>query len=356
MTEITLNAKYLKSVIHCGAGSFEAYAPKLRDRQLFIVTDKNVFALYRRLMWDTFGDNAHIKILPAGENSKTQRYLFEILQAMAEADMKRSCTVVAFGGGVVGDIAGLAASLYMRGVRLVQIPTTLLSQVDSSVGGKTAVDFKKIKNLIGTFYQPEEVIVDPRFLETLPKREIRCGLGEIIKYGALDKQIYTWLTDNADKLFDLDFLGSVTASCIRCKARIAEGDERDLNGLRKTLNLGHTTGHALELFYGRKSHGEFVLIGAYYEMFIAKASGVGGGTYFDNLASLIKCVIHKIPAYENIEEAARLAVYDKKNVASGSISLIVPKREGECEELVLGTEEYVRLICACRDSLKDVNL
>ena len=351
MTDIKLKTGN-SSIIHCGKGAFEAYAPALKDRQIFIVTDKNVFFYYRRLLWETFGDCTPIKILPAGEKCKTQRYLFEILQAMVDADMKRNCTVIAFGGGVVGDIAGLAASLYMRGVHLVQIPTTLLSQVDSSVGGKTAVDFKKIKNLIGTFYQPEEVIVDPRFLETLPAREIRCGLGEIIKYAALDKNIYNKLIENSSYIFDLDFLGNITADCIRHKAEVVSKDEHDLNGVRKTLNLGHTTGHAFELYYGRKSHGEFVLIGAYYEMYIAKSLKIGGGVYFENLISLIKAVIKKIPAYEEIEKAAAFAKFDKKNEQEAKVSIIVPKTEGESKEIILDINEYIKLITECRDILK----
>lgn len=350
MTDITLKTPTTNSIIHCGEGAFEKYAPALKDRQLFIVTDKNVFGIYRYLLWETFGNNVPIKILPAGESSKTQRYLMEIIQSMADAELTRNSCVIAFGGGVVGDIAGLAASLYMRGVHLVQIPTTLLSQVDSSVGGKTAVDFKKVKNLIGAFYQPEEVIVDPRFLETLPAREIRCGLGEIIKHGALDKEIYNKLV-SADDLFDLGFLGSIAADNIRYKADIVSKDERE-SGLRKVLNLGHTTGHAFELFYGRKSHGEFVLIGMYYEMYIARSYGIGGGAYFDNLVSLIKAVIKKIPAYDDIENAARMAKYDKKNTASAKVTIVVPNTAGRSAELVIGIDDYVRLITECRDFLK----
>lgn len=264
--------------------------------------------------------------------------------------MERGCRVIAFGGGVVGDIAGLAAALYMRGVHLVQIPTTLLAQVDSSVGGKTAIDFKRVKNLIGTFYQPEEVIVDPMFLKTLPKREIRCGLGEIIKYGALNKEIYEKLLKNSDKLNNFDFLEEISADCIRHKAEIVSGDERDLYGLRKTLNLGHTTGHAFELYYGRKSHGEFVLIGTYYEMYIARAIGLGGGAYYDNLISLIKTVIKNIPAYENIENAVNFAMHDKKNTGK-KISVIVPVSEGVCTEILLEPDEYSALLIECRDML-----
>ena len=188
MKEIVLKTNTQKSVIYCGSGAFEKYAHTEGD--LFVVTDSNVYSLYSGLIEKTFS-GAAVKVIRAGEKSKNSRTLFSILQAMVSAGLKRGGTVVAFGGGVVGDIAGLAASLYMRGTHLVQIPTTLLSQVDSSVGGKTAIDFKKVKNLIGTFYQPEKVIVDPMFLKTLPDREINCGLGEIIKYGALDKEIYS---------------------------------------------------------------------------------------------------------------------------------------------------------------------
>ena len=351
MTDITIKTATVNSVIHCGEGAFEKYAPQLKGKQLFIVTDKNVFSYYRELIWKTFGESVPVKILPAGETSKTQRYLFEILREMAAAGIHRNGYVIAMGGGVVGDIAGLAASLYMRGVHLVQIPTTLLSQVDSSVGGKTAVDFENVKNLIGTFYQPEEVIVDPMFLKTLPVREIRCGLGEIIKHGALDKEIYRKLIAACD-LFDLDFLGSIVPDNIRYKADIVSKDERE-SGLRKVLNLGHTTGHAFELYYRRKSHGEFVLIGMYYEMYIARSQGLGSDEYFNELEKLIKKVVNKIPAYDYIENAALKAKFDKKNSGDTKVTLVVTNKEGICAEITMGTDEYIKLITDCRDELKE---
>ncbi|MDE6597452.1 MAG: 3-dehydroquinate synthase [Clostridia bacterium] len=355
MTDITIKTNTVNSVIHCGEGAFEKYAPELKGKQLFIVTDKNVFSYYRELIWKTFGNSVPVKILPAGETSKTQRYLFEILREMAAAGIRRSGYVIAFGGGVVGDIAGLASSLYMRGVHLVQIPTTLLSQVDSSVGGKTAVDFENVKNLIGTFYQPEEVIVDLRFLDTLPDREIRCGLGEIIKYGALDSKIYSKLANNIENLTSKQFLGDITADCINHKAEVVKKDEHDLTGVRKTLNLGHTTGHAFELYYRRKSHGEFVLIGMIYEMYIARAQGLGSDNYFDTLERLIKKVIKKLPAYDDIEKAALMAKFDKKNEGDKKVSLVVPNKQGMSAEIILGIDEYVKLITECRDKLKEQN-
>lgn len=340
MTDLTLKTLSCTSRIYCGEGAFSKYAPLISGRK-FVVTDTNVKKLYTELI-EKYFDGADIFVLPAGERSKNLSSLTKILSAMADAGLKRDSTVVALGGGVVGDIAGLAASLYMRGVNLVQIPTTLLAQVDSSVGGKTAVDFKNIKNLVGAFYQPREVIVDPMFLKTLPAREIRCGLGEIIKYAALNKDIFHKLINNNENLFNLDFLGKITEDCIKHKIKVVSADERDLNGARKALNLGHTTGHALELFYRRKSHGEYVLTGMYYELFIAEKLNIGGGEYFGNLRQLIKKVI-KIPVYGDIEKAAGYAVMDKKNQGD-DISLIVAKKEGESVEINLGFEEYVRLL------------
>lgn len=351
MKDILLKTPSQGSIIHCGSGTFEKYAPKLAERQLFVVTDSNVFAYYRYDVWRIFGDNVPIHIIPAGETGKTLRNLTAILRAMLNAKMRRNCTVVAFGGGVVGDIAGLAASLYMRGVHLVQIPTTLLAQVDSSVGGKTAVDFEGVKNVIGSFYQPEEVIADPLFLKTLPDREIRCGLGEIVKYGALSSHILSLLQANVSNLKSPEFLEEITYECIAHKAEVVMQDEHDLNGLRKTLNLGHTTGHAFELFYSKKSHGEFVLIGMYYELYMAEKLNTCSENYANTVRKLILSVIKKIPVYRDVDEVVDLARFDKKN-EDKNISLVVPQSEGKCTEIKLSVDEYSQLLTECAQSLK----
>ncbi len=351
MNDVILRTPTVESVIHCGDGAFARYAPALAARRLFVVTDSNVFAYYRYLIWQTFGDETPVHILPAGETSKTMRNLTAILRAMVQAEIKRGDTVIAFGGGVVGDIAGLAASLYMRGVRLVQIPTTLLAQVDSSVGGKTAVDFEGVKNLVGSFYQPEEVICDPVFLKTLPDREVRCGLGEIVKYGALDGEIYSELIANSQNLKTPEFLDKITYMCVRHKAEVVSADEHDLNGRRKTLNLGHTTGHAFELFYRKKSHGEYVLIGTYYELYIAEKLNVCGHDYAESIRKLINAVIGKVPAFADVRSAARLAKFDKKNSGS-QISLVVPAERGRCAEISLDEESYPALLEECAARLK----
>lgn len=352
MKEIKISVASGESVIYCGSGAFEERATRLRDKKPFIITDSNVFSLYGNLIKSTFGE-VPVYVIPAGERSKNYRQLIKILRAMLQSGVTRASTVVAMGGGVVGDIAGLAACLYMRGVRLVQIPTTLLSQVDSSVGGKTAVDFEGVKNAVGAFYQPQEVIVDNRFLNTLPRRELRCGLGEIIKYGGLDGGIYQKLLNNSNSLFNAEFFEDIVYDCIAHKAKVVAEDERDTSGARKTLNLGHTTGHAFELFYKRKSHGEFVLIGTYYELYIAKKLGYCGGEYAENFKKLIKKVIRKIPAYADIEQAARFAKFDKKNTTSSQISLVAPYKIGECKEIILPAERYVELIVECRDEIKE---
>ncbi len=346
MKKLDIKTPSCESTVWCGAGALAKVLPEaLEGRQIFTVTDSNVYELYRELVLRELAPRGHVHVIPAGERSKNYSCLMGILKAMLASGLRRGGTVVALGGGVVGDIAGLAASLYMRGVRLVQVPTTLLSQVDSSVGGKTAIDLCGVKNVVGTFYQPETVIADPVFFDTLPAREIRCGLGEIIKYGALDKDIYIKLIENKNRLARPEFLKGIVYDCIAHKAEVVAADERE-GGIRKTLNLGHTTGHAFELFYKRRSHGEFVLIGMYYELYIALRSGICAPEYAQSLISLIKSVVG-VPAYGNVAEACAGAVHDKKNVGSREIVMVVPAAPGEPRELRLDIDEYTRLLCEC---------
>lgn len=352
MKTLTISTLSGESNITCGSGSFEAFTKRLENKNLYIVTDSNVYKLYTNFISLAFG-NAPVYVIRAGESSKTTNTLIKILSDMHDKRLTRSSTVIALGGGVVGDIAGLAAALYMRGVHLIQVPTTLLAQVDSSVGGKTAVDFEGVKNMVGTFYQPEEVVIDPLFLKTLPRRELRCGLGEIVKYGALNADIYHKLMKNKGKLFTNAFLEDIVFECVTHKANVVCADERDISGIRKTLNLGHTTGHAFELWYGKKSHGEFVLIGMYYELYIASVKGVCGGQYLQNLLALIKKVAGEIPAYDDVVSAAPFAMFDKKNSSPAIISLVVPATEGQSEEIHLPVHEYIGLISACTDAIKE---
>lgn len=339
MKTIEIHTPTQNSVITCERGSFQKYARGfLGGHQNFVLTDSNVHAIYGQEIAEVFG-NTPVYILPAGEENKNQKNLFSILQAMIDAGLHRNSYLFALGGGVVGDIGGLAAALYMRGIHCVQIPTTLLAQVDSSVGGKTAVDMGKVKNVVGAFYQPEAVLVDGSFLKTLPAREIRCGLGEIIKYGALNPSILDNLLENADRLFDLDYLSEITSDCIAHKAEVVRLDEREQN-LRKSLNMGHTTAHALELNYGDLSHGEFVLVGMYYELKIAVAEGLATTEYADLLSGLILRVLGEAPRYAGLDKATEFARLDKKNAASDVVSMIVPAGYGVYAEFKLPFEKY----------------
>lgn len=343
MQTIEVKTKSRPSTVYCGKGAVKQLDHILDGKDVFVVTDKNVYGLYEGFIAENFG-GAPVCVLPAGERHKNRTSLFMILDKMLDARVRRNGTLVALGGGVVGDMAGLAASLYMRGVHAVQIPTTLLAQVDSSVGGKTAIDHRGVKNVIGTFYQPEYVVCDPMFLSTLPKRELKCGLGEIVKTGALDAEILDKLERNAERLFDLAFLEEITADCVRFKAGVVEKDECERSGLRKCLNMGHTTGHALELFYGRRSHGEYVLIGMLFESYIAEKLDICAHDHAEELRALIGRVLKRVPHFKNIADAARAALYDKKNQGKNEISLILPAKRGEFAELRLTDEKYVGYI------------
>lgn len=340
MQTIEIRTKSRPSTVFCGAGAADEIGKVTGGKQLFVLTDSNVYNLYKAFISEKFR-GASVCVVPAGEKNKNRKTLFYALDAMLDAHLRRNGMLVALGGGVVGDMGGLAASLYMRGISAVQIPTTLLAQVDSSVGGKTAIDYRGVKNVIGAFYQPEHVICDPLFLKTLPERELRCGLGEIIKSGALDEGIFRKLCENSDRLYEYSFLEDITADCVKFKAGIVEKDECEKSGLRKCLNMGHTTGHALELYYGRRSHGEYVLIGMIFESYIAQREGVCDAGYAEELRSLIGKVIRRLPVFKNIEEAAGVALYDKKNEGKDEVSLILPKEVGKYCECRLPLRKYI---------------
>ena len=339
MQKIEINTKSRPSTVYCGTGAFEiAYEEILKDKDIFLLTDSNVARIYKDFI-NKYFSNANIFVMPAGEKNKNQKTLFSILDKMVEVGCNRKTTLVALGGGVVGDVGGFASSLYMRGTHIIQIPTTLLAQVDSSVGGKTAIDYKGYKNIIGSFYQPEKVICDPMFLKTLSKREIRCGLGEIIKTAILDAGIYQILKDRK-RLTNLDFIEKLISMCVRFKASVVEKDEQEISGIRKCLNMGHTTAHTLELNYGKLSHGEFVLIGMYYESKIAMDKGICSKEYCQKIIEIIYRVIKEIPVYSDISNSAKSALLDKKNSGKNTVSIIVPKSVGEYSELILPIEEY----------------
>jgi len=253
--------------IHIGTGlvdNADAITPYLAGRQVMIVTNETVAPLYLDALRDALPKHLDVRcvVLPDGERYKTVEQVGHIWDALLEAGFNRRCTLIALGGGVIGDMVGFAAASYQRGVAFIQVPTTLLAQVDSSVGGKTGVNHPLGKNMIGAFWQPTAVIVDIATLSTLPARELSAGLAEVIKYGLIrDEAFLGWLEDNMTPLRDgdADTLAHAVALSCQIKADVVAEDETE-QGVRALLNLGHTFGHAIEAEqgYGCWLHGEAV--------------------------------------------------------------------------------------------------
>ncbi len=346
MEKITLKTPSMEGTIYVGEDVIQSRLPTLTQGQKnFVVTDSNVYALYTD-WFEKYFLNTELFVLPAGEENKNFHSLYAILEKMTAAGLHRSSKLFAVGGGVVGDIGGLAAALYMRGISYAQIPTTLLAQVDSSVGGKTAVDLGGVKNVVGAFYQPTEVLVDPTFLKTLPAREIKSGVGEIIKYCALNGDIFDKIEQNTDKLTDLAFLKGLLVDCIAHKASVAQADEKE-RGERRSLNVGHTTGHAIELTSGL-SHGESVLYGMLLETRMAIEAGVCDREYGNRLLTIIQKALAIAPqsqmGFDNLQTDAEKARADKKNKDDGYIQMAVAKNKSEWTTLTLPFEDYQTML------------
>jgi len=275
-------------------------------------------------------------ILPDGEAQKSLANFDVIMSHLLENRHGRDSTLIALGGGVIGDITGFAAACYQRGINFIQIPTTLLSQVDSSVGGKTAVNHPLGKNMIGAFYQPKAVFIDVDSLSTLPVREFNAGMAEVIKYGILgDAKFFTWLEDNSEKIKSGDkaTLIEMIETCCRCKADIVSADETE-KGVRALLNLGHTFGHAIEADqgYGKWLHGEAVATGMVLASKLSVALNLLEASDLRRIETLIAAFDLPLIAPENMgfEEFICHMRRDKKNLA-GVIRLIVPTAIGQSE-------------------------
>lgn len=281
------------------------------NRRTLIVTDSGVPVRYAETVAAQCKD-AVIVTIPQGEQSKCFDEFKHLLQEMLDASFTRSDCVVAVGGGVTGDLSGFAASCYMRGVDFYNIPTTLLSQVDSSIGGKTAIDFGGVKNIVGAFYQPKKVVIDPEVLETLSRRQLMAGLAEAIKMAATnDAELFSLIERSADLTADLP---EIIYRALMIKKSVVELDPRE-TGLRKVLNFGHTIGHAVESFNaGRLLHGECVALG------MIPMSG-------ENAAMRIRAVLKKYGLPTEIEQTADELMpflkHDKKTGADGISAVVV---------------------------------
>ncbi len=307
-----------------------------------IVTNPVVHKLYGRVVVRALkrcGFSPFLVVIPDGEKAKSMYWLSKILDEFVTQRLERQEVVLALGGGVVGDVAGFAASIYLRGVSFVQVPTTLVAQVDSSVGGKTGVNHPIGKNLIGAFYQPRVVVVDPQTLQSLPKREWIAGLAEVIKYGMIaDSKFFEYLEQHVDDLREQaeDVIPTVIRRCCEIKAEVVGGDERE-SGLRRILNYGHTVGHALENWGRYKTwiHGEAVGIGMVQEAGIARFLGMCPKELVERQRDLIQDVGLPIamPAMSFTELWGAMQ-HDKK-VVKGQVNCVVPTAIGKVQVVPL---------------------
>ena len=323
--------------IEISRGAINLAAEKImkKDRKVCVVTDSGVPTEYAEKLIASLGCGAVLHVIPAGEINKNFDTLQGVLRTMLEAGFARTDAVVALGGGVVGDLAGFAAATYMRGIDFYNIPTTLLSQVDSSVGGKTAVDLDGYKNMIGAFHQPRAVFIDPDLLSTLPARQISNGLCEALKMGATSDPELFEIFENNEVLSSPELIEKIIIKAITAKRDVVEIDERE-GGLRKVLNFGHTLGHAIESSCGLSLlHGECVALGIspmcednVKERLKKALSNIGLETdaskYISDKNSILEALTH-----------------DKKSASGGKINAVLLKDIGNFEFIKLTPEELI---------------
>jgi 3-dehydroquinate synthase len=344
-------------------GGFSHIADDLKKMgigdRFIVITDTNTKTLYAKAFLKALAKvriHADLLIVPSGEKSKKWVVAGKLLSELVKSGATRASCVVALGGGVVGDLAGFVASVYMRGIPYVQVPTTLLAMVDSSIGGKTAVDLPEGKNLVGTFWQPKKVYMPILTLKTLPGRQVRCGLAEIVKYGSIWNRRFfrrlekiflkmlkkqeksegkkknvvdvTWLTrrDEYQKL-----LVEMIITSVATKKAIVAKDERDVSGVRAMLNFGHTVGHAIELLsLFRLTHGEAISIGMNYEAKLARVLGYLKGKEVTKQETLLKLLglPTEMPGYISPEKILKIAKSDKKSL-KGKIGVTLIQKIGK---------------------------
>ena len=305
-------------------------------RTLGIVTNPTVGPLYLDPLLEGLnkeGFRTEVFLIPDGESYKTLETIKDIYQRMLSAHFDRSSTLIALGGGVIGDMTGFAAATYMRGIPFLQVPTSLEAQVDASVGGKVAVDLPEGKNLVGAFYQPQGVFIDLEVLKSLPVRELSSGLSEVIKYGIIwDQEFFSYLEENIDKVFqyDMDILRHIVKRSCEIKAEVVSQDETE-QGIRAILNFGHTVGHAIETLTGYQSvrHGEGVGMGMIAACLMADQMGLGSGKITSQVQNLVQRA--KLPTTLpelDVDKILETMLYDKK-AKEGKITMVLPEKIGK---------------------------
>lgn len=363
MNTITVSLGERSYDIHAGPALLEQagalVSPVLKTKKLFVVTDENVEKLHLETLkasFDAAGLSHKGVVLPAGEYTKDFPHLESLLSAMLDAGCERSTTIVAFGGGVIGDLTGFSASILLRGAPFIQIPTTLLSQVDSSVGGKTGINMAQGKNLVGSFYQPQMVLADIGVLATLPARELKSGYAEVVKYGLLgDASFFDWLDEKGEALLkgDVALRQQAVIACCKAKALIVAEDEKE-GGVRAHLNLGHTFAHIFEAeagYSGILNHGEAVSIGLVMAFELSSRLGLcpkGDADRVRNHLDRLGMPVRppSLPSGKwNVDRLFERLSADKK-IENGRVAFVLPRKIGDVFSSRDVVPEQVRALIA----------
>jgi len=321
---------YIENHILRNAGVY--ISEVFKGKRVIIVSDDRVFPLYGEVLLSNLENyfECHSLVLPHGESTKSFQSLPVIYSAMLKAKITRSDLVIALGGGVIGDLTGFAAASFLRGIKFIQIPTSLLAQVDSSVGGKVAVDLPEGKNLVGAFYQPSMVLIDPTVLATLPKRFVNDGMGEVIKYGCIKDAGLFDLLEKHHSFEELkEVLPSIIARCVDIKRIVVEHDQFD-TGERMLLNFGHTLAHTIEQHcnYERESHGEAVGIGMYQLSLLAEEKGLTAAGTAKRILDVLNTYGLPYECGFSVGALFEAIILDKKNL-DGKLNLILLKEIGD---------------------------
>lgn len=347
--KIKLNLKEKKSCVICLGYPLRKIGSLLGKgygRKVLILSDKNVYSLYGKAVKNSLIDEGknviEMSILP-GERMKNLSAVFKIINKCAENNMERNDTVLTLGGGVISDLGGFAAAIYMRGINFVAVPTTLLAQVDASIGGKTGVNLSYGKNLVGSFYQPSFVYIDYSTLSTLPEREIKQGLAEIVKYGIIKSKKIFSLFEKVPVNEIKNFYPSLIEESVKIKKGVVEKDEREKKGVREVLNFGHTLGHSIEISHLHKfSHGESVSLGMAGESYISWKIGLCKEDVY-------KRIINVLRKYELPYNFSSIAIdkifnhikYDKK-ARDGNLRFVLVRDIGSVETGVIVKIEDIK--------------
>ena len=355
--ELSLKSKEQKYNIVIDTFSVEDLKTRIVEQingsKALVVISQKVEKLYGKTLFPFVNEGVEFfkYVLPDGEKYKNFKQYQKVINFALKNGLTRKDCIIAIGGGVVGDLAGFVASTYMRGIDLVQVPTTLLACVDSSVGGKTAIDTDFGKNLVGAFYQPKTVIIDVNFLKTLDEKQFKTGLGEVVKYAFIEKScqcveyknLFNYLSENIEKILarDLKILKEIVEICVALKVSVVEKDEKEAD-LRRILNFGHTLGHAIEKYthYKKYTHGEAIVQGMIYAFELANKVSMIDENYKFAALDLISKFNFKKVKMSKMAKLVELMKLDKK-ATSSSIVFVLPKDYGQVEIKEFSGKELV---------------